>query len=242
MEKEYILRIQNHYETYYKEVFSTQTHILWTIGLTATLISITLMAVFFVAGRFGFNIFDRKIDSALKDATTQLRTEFAERLANETNALQEAHASELKALEHDLTKRIAQQELELKIRSRYQFDFAQGLAAGADGRRADARATFRRALRNYKLGKARQLIPKRSGATTVRNIFIQFLIEDKANFVENTGKELADELYNDLEDELALAAVLLTALGPVLKERQATPSQQSMRKPKTEEAEPSAPD
>src|SRR5713226_7453391 len=31
MEKDYILRTQNHYESYYKEVFSTQTHILWTI-------------------------------------------------------------------------------------------------------------------------------------------------------------------------------------------------------------------
>ena len=62
MEKEYILRTQNHYEAYYKEVFSTQTYILWTIGITATLLSITLTAVFFIAGRFGFNIFDRKID------------------------------------------------------------------------------------------------------------------------------------------------------------------------------------
>src|SRR6266478_1311978 len=42
MEKDYSLRTRNHYEAYYKEVFSTQTHILWTIGITATLLSITL--------------------------------------------------------------------------------------------------------------------------------------------------------------------------------------------------------
>jgi hypothetical protein len=34
---------------------------------------------------------------------------------------------------------------------------------------------------------------------------------------------LADELYDDLEEELALAAVNLNWLAPLLKERKATP-------------------
>jgi hypothetical protein len=241
MEKEYILRTQNHYEAYYKEVFSTQTHILWTIGVTVTLISITFSVVFFVAGRFGFNIFDRRIDAALRDATAQLRTEFAERLANETNALQQAHAAELKVLEDGLAKRISQQEEDLTTRSRFQFDFAQGLAAGADQRPKDARAAFRRALTSYKLGKARQLIPSRSAAITLRNLFVVFPREDEENFLENAKKELADEFYDDLEDELAQAALTLDWLGPLLKERKPTPSQQTAAEPKIGHAEPANP-
>jgi hypothetical protein len=219
MEKEYILRTQNHYEAYYKEVLSTQTHILWTIGITATLLSITLTAVFFIAGRFGFNIFDRRIEQSLKEVSAQLRTEFAERLANETNALQEAHASELKTLEEGLTKRITQQEEDLKTRTDFQNYFAQGLAMVAAGRPSDARVQFHRAMVSYKSGKPRQVISKNSGIQAVRNHFIQFFREDKAKYVEKAKQELADQFYNDLGDELAQAALTLDWLTPLLNER-----------------------
>jgi len=241
MEKDYILRTQNHYEAYYKEVFSTQAHILWTIGVTATLLSITLTAVFFIAGRFGFNIFDRRIDAALRDAAAQLRTEFAERLANETNALQQARAAELKVLEDGLAERISQQEEDLTTRSRFQFDFAQGLAAGADQRPKDAGAAFRRALNSYKRGKARQLIPSRSAAIALRNLFVVFPREDEENFLEKAKKELADEFYDDLEDELARAALTVDWLGPLLKERKPAPSPAAAAESKTAEAAPAEP-
>ncbi len=93
------------------------------------------------------------------------------------------------------------------------------MAAIADDRRSDARAAFRRALKNYKFGKARKLIPPRSAAIALHNLFVQFPNEDEGNFAENARKELADEFYNDLEDELALAAVNLKWLGPLLKKR-----------------------
>ena len=219
MEKDYITRVQKQYESYYKEVFSTQTHILWTIGITVTLLSVTLSVVFFVAGRFGFNIFDRRIDMALRDATAQLRIEFTELLVKETQALREANAVQLKALEEGLTKRINAQEQDLRARSDFQFRFAQGLTLGADKRPVDARGLFRSALKTYKEGRDRGLIPKGTGTLAARNLFRQFKKADNANFAENAKKELADEFYNDLEDELALAAVGLDWLGPLLKER-----------------------
>lgn len=95
------------------------------------------------------------------------------------------------------------------------------LAAGADKRSADARAAFRRAVKQYKSGRARQLFPMRSGTVAVHNIFNQFPYEDEPNFVENAKEELADEFYNDLESELALAAVQLDWLAPLVKERKA---------------------
>jgi len=252
MEKEYILRTQNHYEAYYKEVFSTQTHILWTIGVTVTLLSITLTAVFFLAGRFGFNIFDRRIEMSLQEASAKLRTEFAERLANETNALQEAHAAELKTLEAALTKRIGeledslakritQQVEDLETRSNFQFRHSEGLAAGADNRNTAARGSFRWALKIYKSSRPRKLLSKHLGALAATNLFTAIEREDKANFVENAKKELAAEFYNDLGEELALAAVDLTWLGPLLKERKSTTSQAAPAESKTGEAASNAP-
>ncbi len=198
----------------------------------------TLATVFFLGSRFGFDIFDRRIDSALKDGITKLRIEFAERLANEMKALQEAHEAELKTLEDDLTKRITQQEQDLKTRSNFQYLFAQALAKGAEDEYAEATRIFRSALKVYVLGKPRGLFSKGSAAATIRNIFVNMQNEDKAKFLENAGKELADKLYIDLEDELALAAIDLESLGPLLKERKPAPSPTATAKPKTGETQP----
>ncbi len=249
MEKDYILRTQNHYETYYKEVFSTQTHILWTIGLTATLLSITLTAVFFVAARFGFNIFDRRIEMALKEASAQLRTEFTVMLGKQTQAQREANNEQLKALEDGLTKRITdledglskritQQEQDLKARSDFQFKFAQALTLASDKRHADATNLYRSALKIYKRGRDRQLIPKGLGVIATRNLFRQFRKGDAANSVENAKEELAKALYNDLEDELALAAVRLTWLTPLLEERTDAPIAEEPKTEKEKSVEP----
>jgi hypothetical protein len=212
MEKDYIIRIQRQYETYYEKAFNTQVTIVSVLALFITI-------VLAVAARFGFQTFDRRIDTALRETSAQLRTEFNQQLRAELEILRQQNSAQLKALEDGLTKRITEQQQDLKTQSRYQFDFAQGLAAGADDRFADARAAFRRAVNQYKSGKARQLIPIRAAATALRNIFVQFPKEDEANSAENAKKELADEFYNDLGDELALAAASLTWLQPLLKER-----------------------
>ncbi len=229
MEKDYITRTQKQFESYYQSAFSTQV---WVLSITG----FTLTTLFFLAGRFGFGIFDRKIDSALKDATAQLRTEFAERLANETNALQEAHASELKTLEDDLTKQITEQEQDLKTRSDFQYQVAQALAAAADHRHTDARLHFRKALLIYKSSKPKKLFETKSGAMAVRNIFVTVAHEDELHTVESAKKELADELYNDLEDELAQAALSLKWFAPILRERNSVPSTPVSEAPKTTEA------
>ena len=241
MEKEYILRTQNHYEAYYKEVFSMQTHILWTIGITATLISITLTAVFFVAGRFGFNIFDRRIEAALGDATAQLRTDFAERLANETNALQEAHAAELKTLEDGLSKRINEQGKDLKFKSDYQFQFAQGLGFHANSRWDSAILHFRMALHVYKEGKSRGVFGGTNGKRPAANLFLDIKNRDKGKFLEAAKKELENDLYNGLEDELNFAVTEVPELAQLLTERESAQSMKVGAEPKTPVAAPAQP-
>jgi hypothetical protein len=204
MEKDYITRVQKQYETYYKEVLSTQT---WTIGI----FGLVLTALLIGASIFSFNVFDSRTKSAIGAALTEVENR---------------NASQLKTLEDGLTKRISQQEEDLKNRSSFQFGFAQGMAVSADKRYAEARRSFRRALEIYKLGKARQLIPRSSGVNAVRNVFVQLYNEDHANFTENARLELADPLYSDLEEELALAvgssagaSAALGELGELLRER-----------------------
>lgn len=217
MEKDYITRVQRQYETYYENAFNTQVAI---VSILALFITIILA----IAAKFGFQSFDRRIDTALRETSAQLRTEFNQQILTELGSLRQQNSGQLKALEDGLTNRITQQEQDLQTRSRFQFDYAQGLAAIAGNGHADARGAFRRAIRMYKSGRARQLIPAKSAALALANLFTTFWNEDRANFVENAKKELADEFYNDLEAELALAAVTITELAPVLKERKLAPS------------------
>jgi hypothetical protein len=237
MEKEYILRTQNHYEAYYKEVFSTQTHILWTIGVTVTLIALTFSVVFFVAGRFGFNIFDRRIEAALRDATSQLRIEFGERLANEMNALKEAHAAELKTLEDGLTKRIGKQELHLEARAEYQFQFAQALSFDTNNAWDSAIKHYRFSLGTYKVSKPLGIFDKEGDRPTA-NIFRAIKARDGEKFADGARKELKLKLYEGLEDELNFAATETTELAPLLEERRNAPSPQVRAESKTEQAKP----
>jgi len=217
MEKDYITRIQKQYETYYEKVLSTQ---MWTLGL----MGLILTAVFGLAAKFSLDIFDSRTKSALDAALAQVEKKFGEQMQKELESLRQQNAAQLTALEDAFTKRIAQQEEDLKARSTFQFRFAQALTVASDQRYADARTLNRGALRIYKSGKARQLIPKRSGALAARNLFRQFKKEDAVKFMEKAERELADELYNDLEDELARAAVKLEWLAPLLAERKRAPS------------------
>jgi len=231
MEKDYITRVQKQYETYYEKAFNTQV-------ATLSIIALFITIVFGLAARFGFAIFDRNIQLKLTEASTHLRTEFNQQLRTELDALRASNAAQLKELEAALTKRIGEKEQDLKARSDYQYQLAQGLAAGADGRNYDARSHFRWALATYKSSKHRQLFEKDDGAVAAQNIFVALEREDKANFEKNAKKELADKLYNDLEDELAKAALTLRWLIPLLNERKLAPSPRVAAEPKTGAVEP----
>jgi hypothetical protein len=81
------------------------------------------------------------------------------------------------------------------MRSDYQFQFAQGYAAGSAGKHSEARRLFRSALAIYKLCKPRQLIWEAAGANSAGNPFRTFFKEDEHNYLENAKKELQNELY-----------------------------------------------
>jgi hypothetical protein len=221
MEKDYITRVQKQYETYYEKAFNTQIIILTILGL-----------IIGVVGKFGL---DRVVQHKLGETSVQLRTEFNQQLGKEAQELREANVAQLKALEASLNDRITEQEWKLRARADYGHIFVQGVAFAIGGRHATARKEFRQALAIYKTGKPKQLIEKQGATALVENIFLTFKKEDEETSAEKAKKELEDELYNDLEDELALAAVNLPWLAPLLKERKSASGPQAAE-PKAAEA------
>ncbi len=57
------------------------------------------------------------------------------------------------------------------------------------------------------------------GATTARSIFESLRKKHGENYVDKAREELADSRYNDLEGELALAALQSPWLTPLITER-----------------------
>jgi multidrug efflux pump subunit AcrB len=212
MEKDYITRTQKQYEAYYQRVLNTQ---MWTLGI----MGVILIGVFVLVARFSLKMIDEQTKTATAGATVQMRNEYARALAKEVQKLWDTNAADVKKLKETLTAQFAELEQNLKDRSNYQMQFVQALAEGLDERQGDSLLTFRNALRNYKSGKPRNLIEAKVGATTTRSIFESLRIKHGENYVDKAREELADSLYDDLEEELALAALRSPWLTPLINER-----------------------
>jgi len=95
----------------------------------------------------------------------------------------------------------------------------QALSESRDEHQGDSLLTFRNALRTYKSGKPRNLIEAQMGATTARSIFESLRKKHGENYVDKAREELADSLYNGLQEELALAALQSPWLTPLINQR-----------------------
>ena len=212
MEKDYITRTQKQYESYYQKVLNTQ---MWTLGI----MGLILTGVFVLVARFSLKMIDVQTKIATAGATVQMRNEYARALAKEVQKLGDCNAADIKKLKGTLTAQFAELEQNLKDRCDFQMQFVQALAEGLDERQGDSLLTFRSALRIYKSGKPRNLIEAKVGATTARSIFESLRKKHGENYVDKAREELADSLYNDLEEELALAALQSPWLTPLINER-----------------------
>jgi len=212
MEKDYIARTQKLYETYYQKTSNLQ---MWTLAIVGLL----LIAVFGLVVRFSLNLFEQRTKLATADATAQMRNEYARILAKEVQKLWDSNAADSKKLKEALTAQIALLEQNLRDRSDFELQFVQGIDAAADGRQDDAVAAFRQALTAYKSCKPRNLIETKVGATTVRHLFESLRKQQGENSVGKAREELADPLYNGLDEETALAALQSPWLTPLVNER-----------------------
>jgi len=216
MERDYITRTQKQYESYYQRVLNTQ---MWTLGI----MGLILTSVFVLVARFSLKIIDEQTKTATAGAIVQMRNEYARALAKDVQKLWDSNAADVKKLRETLTAQFSELEQKLKDRSNFQMQFVQALAEGLDERQGDSLLTFRNALRTYKSGKPRNLIDAKVGATTTRSIFESLRRKHGENYMDKAREELADSLYNDLEEELALAALQSPWLTPLINERSPAP-------------------
>jgi hypothetical protein len=212
MEKDYITRTQKQYESYYQKVLNTQ---IWTL----VLMGLILTGVFVLVARFSLKMIDEQAKIATAGATVQMRNEYARALAKEVQKLWDSNAAGVKKLKEALTAQLAELEQNLEDRSGFQMQFVQALAEDLDDRQGDSLLAFRSALRTYKSGKPRHLIEAKVGATTARSIFESLRKRHGENYVDKAREELADSLYNDLQEELALATLQSPWLTPLVNER-----------------------
>jgi len=212
MEKDYITRAQKQCESYYQKVLSTQ---IWTLGI----VGLILTGVFLLVARFSLKMIDEQTKTAMAGATVQMRNEYARALAKEVQKLWDSNSADVKKLKETLTAQFADLEQNLKDRSDFQMQFVQALTEDLDERQGNSLLTFRNALRTYKSGKPRNLIEAKVGATTARSIFESVRRKHGENYVDKAREELADSLYDHLEEELALAALQSPWLTPLINER-----------------------
>jgi hypothetical protein len=228
MEKDYITRTQKQYESYYQKVLNTQ---MWTLGI----MGVILTGVFVLVARFSLKMIDEQTKTATAGATVQMRNEYARALAREVQKLWDSNAADAKKLKETLTAQFAELQQNLKDRSDFQMQFVQALAEGLDERQGDSLLTFRDALRTYKSGKPRNLTEAKVGATTARSIFELLRRKHGENYVDKAREELADSLYNGLEEELALAALQSLWLTPLINERSPALPEPPAPEPATQE-------
>lgn len=227
MEKDYIMRIQKQYESYYQKVLNTQ---MWTLGI----MGLILTGVFVLVARFSLRMIDEQIKTATAGATVQMRNEYARALAKEVQKLWESNAADIKKLKETVTAEFAELGQNLKDRSDFQMQFVEALAEGFDQRQGDSLVTFRKALRTYTSSKSRNLIETNLGATTIRSIFESLRKVHGDKYVEKAREELADPLYNELAEELALAALQSPWLTPLINERSPVPPEPPAPEPAVE--------
>ena len=216
MEKDYITRIQRQCESYYQKVLNTQMGTLGIMGLILT-------GVFVLVARFSLKVIDEQTKTATAGATIQMRNEYARALAKEVQKLWDSNAADTKKLKEALTVEFAELEQTLKGRSDFQMQFLQALAEDLDQRQGDSLILFRNALRTYKSGKSRNLIETKLGGTALRSIFESLRKTHGDNTAEKVREELTDPLYNDLGEELALAALQSVWLTPLINGRSPAP-------------------
>jgi multidrug efflux pump subunit AcrB len=224
MEKDYITRAQKQYESYYQKVLNTQ---MWTLGI----MGVILVGVFVLVARFSLKLIDEQTKTATAGATVQMRNEYARALAKDVQKLWDSNAADIKKLKETLTAQFAELEQNLRDRSDFQAQFVQALAEELDESQGDSVVTFRNALRTYKAGKARNLIEAKVGATTARSVFESLRRKHRENYVDKAREELADSLYNDLKEELALAALQSPWLTPLINERNPPPPEPAAPEP-----------
>ncbi len=204
---------------YYDKVLATETRSLWIMGIFITV----LLAL---AARIGFNTFERLTQSAIREATIQLRTEYNQTLANEVQKLKVSNEKEMNSLSDDLQAKIAEESNVLRRVSEWNLQVSQAFAFGVQMRYSLATNCFREATRIYKQVKEAETMTLNSAATTIANTLESAALESPAQRTDKIQEELSNPIYDGMEIELALTAVNRPEFAQAIRDRKkATPTQ-----------------
>lgn len=215
LDKDYITHTQNFYEAYYQKILNTQ---MWTLGI----MGVILIGVFVLVARFSLNMIDERTKLVSAEATVQMRNEYGRAIAKEVQKLWDSNAADIRKLKDALTAQIAELEQNLKDRSEFQAQFVEALATTVDENNGDSTAAFRNALQAYKSGKPKNLVETKVGASIARHLFDSLRKKHgdaHIDHIEHARQELSNPLYNGLNEELAVAALQIPWLTPLINER-----------------------
>ncbi len=206
---EYVLRIQRHYEEYYEKVLSTQTNMMWAVGI--------LVAVLLgVAGVFSVRQFDRQIDFTTQRVAAEQRVEFERRLEADLKELEKRNNRQVSKVIEEITKRIDQELKKLELSGMFYREHDRGLAFAALGQHKESVAGMRRAVELYVMNKERGIVGKEVVGPVIANLFRAIYRMDNEKFKDNAKEELEHDLYKDLSEELALAASSYGSIASLL--------------------------
>jgi BMFP domain-containing protein YqiC len=214
MEKDYLEKTQQHYESYYEKVHTTQ---LWTLGIMGLILTVVTGSI----AIFGLDIFERRIQDRLDAASAKLREEFNIQMKTELQTLRNRNDDQLKALEDSLKQQIAKEVGILNARAAYVFHYSQGLTFGTAEHHRQARRHFRWALETYL--ENRESFRLEDGTAALADLFRTIKYNNHQEFHEEGKKELTDPIYRKLENELNAASLDIPDLAPLLKERSEPP-------------------
>jgi RNA polymerase-interacting CarD/CdnL/TRCF family regulator len=206
---EYVLRIQRHYEEYYEKVLSTQTNMMWAVGILLTVL-------LSVAGLFSFRQFDRQIDFTSRRVAAEQRVEFERRLEADLKELEKRNNRQVSRVIEEITKRTDQALKKLELSGMFYREHDRGLAFAALGQHKESIAGMRRAVELYAMNKERGIVGKETVRSVIANLFRAIYRMDNEKFEDNAKKELGRDFYKNLSEELALAASSYVSLAPLL--------------------------
>jgi hypothetical protein len=221
---DYAQRTEDDAKSYYDKVLATETRSLWIMGIFITV----LLAL---AARFGFTTFEKLTQSAIREAisqlrsefaiaTTQLRTDTAVALGTEVESLKKANTSNMRELREELVKQMSESDQLVEANTTYWMALNTAVALSEPQATEASIAMSRNAIATYKEFKGKGSFNPQLGALAVRHTLhlIRFLRPE--DFPESARNELRAnrELYKDLDPEITEAFLKYKELLPVFQE------------------------
>ena len=199
LEKGYVERMEKDSKDFYQTAFLAELGIFSVLAIIIGLV-----------GKFGV---DHIVAAKLTETSAKLREEFKIELANSFKQ----STDRLQILDDDLTGRITEKVDNLEARSRYAFQYLQGLSFGVSGQHDVARRNFRWALEDW-LDNRDRFTPK-TAPPALLDLFRAIKLRNPQKFVEEATRELANPIYTKLEDDLHILTQTFPELAPLIDSR-----------------------